>query len=268
MPRHHFLPQFYLKQWLDPASIGPNLTPYLWKISRDGTRRDRRNPSREDFWIEDANTLESTTGERTERVESLLGRVEGVVAGTLRDCIANRAGLTRDQADALNMFFSSLLVRVPSARAALQAGIEAQARIERETAEANDRPVPDTRLYEANALAHWAHDALVAVLPELDQMVHRIVQAPSGEAFITSDRPAIMWAPHGFQGLANPFCEATLPLSPHALLLLTHGDASQSGYVDANTAQVLAFNLRTRLHCADWFISHRRNAEWFELSIP
>lgn len=268
MPRHHFLSQFYLKQWFDPASAGPQRTPYLWKISWDGRQRRRRYPASRDFWIEGGNTLESVTGERTERVERLLARVEGVVAEVLRDCLPQLEGLTGDQADALDMFFSSLLVRVPSARTSLQAGIAAQARIERETAEANDRPVPDTRLYEANALAHWAHTALVVVLPVLQRMVHRIVRAPAGESFITSDRPALMWAPMGFQGLVNPLCEATLPLGPSALLLLTHGDPARSGYVDANAAQVQAFNLRTRACCAEWFISQRRDADWFELLVP
>jgi hypothetical protein len=268
MPLHHFLPRFYLKQWLDPASVAPNRTPYLWKISRNGQQRRRRHPAHRDFSIEDGNTLESVTGERTERVENLLARLEAVVAGVLRDCVPHRVPLDRDQADALNMFFSSMLVRVPAARAVWQAGVAAAARIERETAEANDRPVPDTRLYEANAAAHFAHSALVAVLPELDVMTHRIVRAPTGESFITSDRPALIWAPVGFVGLANRYCEVTLPLSPQALLLMTHEGVNASGYVDAQAADVLAWNRRTRAQCSEWFISERREADWFDSPAP
>lgn len=263
--RHHFLPQFYLRQWLDNLSQQPGQAPGVWKISRDGLSARRYNPQNRVFWIEHANTLTSTTGTQTDLPERLLGRVETVVAETLHGPIAAHEPVGRDQFDAINMFFSSLLVRVPSARAAMQAGIDAQARIERETAEFRGLPIPDTTLFQQNAMAHAVSNALTAILPELDRMCHRILMAPPGEFFVTGDRPAQIWAPVGFQGIANRFCEATLPLSGSRLLLLTWSPLEQSGYCPISTERLLEFNRRTIEGCHEWFVSRTEQTDprWF-----
>lgn len=265
MPLHHFLPEFYLRQWFDPASLGQNRTPCVWKISRDGRTSGRRHPTHRDFAIEDGNMLESVTGERNETTERLLSRVEDILARTLRDAIPQRQALDQDQADAIKMFFSSMLVRVPSARTSLQQGVAAMARIQRETAEANELPAPDTRLFEQNALPHFTHSALVDILPELDKMTYQLLRTPAGESFLTSDRPAIIWSPIGFQGLRNRYCQAWLPLAPQVLLLVTHDEPALSGYYDVTATDVLHWNRQIVAHCSQWFISNRRESDprWF-----
>lgn len=101
-----------------PASVAPKRTPYLWKISADGSNRCYRHPSHRDFGIERGNTLVSESGELNDTVEAMLARVEGVVAKVLRDVVPNRLPLDRDQVDALNMFFSTMQVRAPSRESA------------------------------------------------------------------------------------------------------------------------------------------------------
>lgn len=263
--RHHFLPVFYLRQWCDSASRQPGGAPGVWKINRDGSGARRYSPRNQVFWIDDANTLTSTAGTQTDLPERILGRVESVVAATIRDRIARHEPLNRDESDAIRMFFSSLSFRVPSARAALQAGIDAQARIERETAVANGQPEPDTALFQQNALAHMASISMTAILPELERMTHRVLLAPAGEFFLTCDRPAQIWAPIGFPGIANQLCEATLPLSPTALLFLTWHGVERSGYCEISAADVLAFNRRMIASSHQWFISPQRstNPLWF-----
>lgn len=263
--RHHFLPQFYLRQWLDDRSQQPEQAPGVWKIGCDGSNARRYNPQNRVFWIEHANTLTSTDGTQTDLPERLLGRVETVVAKILRGPVAAHEPLDRDQVDAINMFFSSLLVRVPSARAAMQAGIDAQARVERETAESLGHPITDTTLFQQNAMAHAVSDVLTAILSELDRMCHRILMTPPGEFFVTGDRPAQIWAPIGFQGIANRFCEATLPLSGSRLLLLTWSPLEQSGYCPISAEQVLALNRRTIEGCHEWFVSRAEQTDprWF-----
>ncbi len=259
MSLHHFIPEFYLKEWIDPASVAPNRTPYVWKITRDGRNFHHHHPAENIFGIEKGNTLESTGGVYNPAVENILSRIESVLARALRNELPNRQPPNRDQADAINMFFASLLVRVPSSRKLLQQGIAARARIERESAEVMDRSVPDTRLFERNALAHLTHSSLVVLLPELDRMTHRILCAPKGESFLSSDRPAVISSSVGFAGLANRFCEAWLPLSPHMLLLLTHDGVDDSGYYDISNREVLSWNQRIVAHSAEWFISKRRD---------
>lgn len=263
--RHHFLPQFYLRQWLDDLSRQPGQAPGVWRINRDGTNARRYNPKNRVFWIEHANTLTSTTGTQTDLPERLLGRVESTVAAALHGPIMAHEPLDRDQVDAVNMFFSSLLVRVPSARAAMQAGFDALARIERDTAAFEGHPVPDTTLFQQNAMAHVVSTALTAILPELDRMCHRILMAPPSMFFVTGDRPAQIWAPVGFQGIANRFCEATLPLSPSRLLFITWDPLENSGYCDISAEQVLAFNRRTIGASHEWFVSReeRTDPRWF-----
>ncbi len=263
--RHHFLPQFYLRQWLDDLSQLPGSSPGVWRIDRDGSNARRYNPQNRVFWIEQANTLTSTTGVQTDRPERLLGRMEQVVAETLRGPVAVHDALSRNEVDAINMFFSSFLVRVPSARAAMQAGIDAEARIERQTAESLGRPAPDSTLFRRNVLAHAVSDALTAILLELDRMCHRILMAPVDTFFVTSDRPAQIWVPLGFPGIANRYCEATLPLGPSRLLLLTWHTLEQSGYCDIPPEQVLGFNRRTIDGSHQWFVSRHAQTDprWF-----
>lgn len=265
MPLHHFLPEFYLRQWIDPASAAPNRTPHVWKISRDGRNRRYHHPAERVFGIENGNTLESITGERNETVENILSRVESVLARALRSELPNRQPLGRDQVDAINMFFASMLVRVPAARASLQPGIAAMARIERETAEATNRTIPDTRLFEQNALAHITHSSLFDILPELERMTHWILRAPSGESFLTSDRPAVISALTGAPGLANPNALICLPLSPNILLHLTHDEAQFSGYYNLEARDVLQWNQLIVSQCSQWFISNRSDVDscWF-----
>lgn len=263
--RHHFLPVFYLRQWCDDASAPPGGSPGLWRFDRDGSNPRRLSPQNRAFWIEHGNTLTSTNGTRTDLPERILGRIESEVARTLRERIEPLAPLGPDEADGIDMFFSSLLVRVPSARASLQAGIDAMARIQRETAEAEGRPVPETTLFQENAMAHAAIASLDAIHRELRQMTHRVLLAPAGTFFVTSDRPAQVWAPSGPAAVANILCEATLPLTPTRLLHLTWGGLEHSGYCNMAEEDVLGFNQRIIAHSSAWFISRTRTPDprWF-----
>jgi hypothetical protein len=92
-------------------------------------------------------------------LESLLSQVEDIVARATLGPIARMKPLDRDQVDALNMFFASMLFRVPSAQAALASGFEAKALIVRETHLSYQRPVPP-----ANALLPKNGPALVTLV--------------------------------------------------------------------------------------------------------
>lgn len=264
--RHHFLPQFYLKQWFDDSSQPDARAPGVWKILRNGTSARRYSPGSRVFWIENANTLTRRDGELTDLPERILGRIEQVVAEALRGRIATHDALDRDQVDAINMFLASMLIRVPSARSSMQSGFDALARIERETAQANGQPEPNTSLFQRNALAHATMDAVFAVLPELERMCHKVLMAPEGAAFITCDRPVQIWVPVGFAGIANRFCEITLPLSPTRMLYLTWSPLELSGYCAVSTEEVVQMNRRTVLGCHEWIISNTRQTDprWFE----
>jgi len=259
--RHHFLPESYLKHWVDPSTCLPNQTPAVWKITKDGLRVNRYPPASHIFWKLDGNNLEREDGSIDDRIERLLARIEDIVADTTRGPIARMEPLDRDAADALNMFFASMVFRVPSARLALASSFGSLARLERETLAAHDMPVPpDIEVLPRNGPIYATLDAVS--VPEiwdvLERMTHTLLVAHDGEHFVTSDRPAVIHADRGSAGLANQLCEATLPLSPKVLLLLWWGGQERSGYCPTDAATVLQMNQRTVAHCDQWFINPNR----------
>lgn len=195
-----------------------------------------------------------------DRVERLLARIEDAVAEATRGPISRKEIVSRDHFDAINMFFASMVFRVPAMRASLKLPFEALARIERETLLSDGVPVPsDNAQLARNGPVYATLDAMAAVLPELEEMTHTLLVAPEGEHFITSDRPAVIHADFGPAGLANRLCEATLPLSPQVLLLLWWGGRDRSGYCTTDADTVLAMNRRTVAHSDQWFINTTRS---------
>ena len=267
--RHHFLPVSYLMHWADSATTAPNRTPEVWRISKDVSSARHYPPASHVFWELDGNNLERRDGSLDDRIESLLGRIEGVVAEATRGPISRHEVITRDQFDAVNMFFSAMVFRVPAMRASLRSSFEARARIERETLLAHDRPVPaDNAALVRNGPVYATLDAITVVLDELEQMTHTLLIAPEGEHFITSDRPAVIHADVGPAGLANRLCEATLPISPKVLLLLWWGGREKSGYCPTDAATVLSMNCRTIAYCDQWFINNQRTFDPQWLPAP
>ena len=267
--RHHFLPQSYLMHWVDPATAAPTRTPEVWRIARDGSRVHHYPPASRVFWQLDGNNIERPDGSHDDRVERLLARIEGVVAEATRGPISRKEIVNRDQFDAVNMFFSSMIFRVPAMQASLRSSFEARARIERETTLFHGRPVPpDNAQLIRNGPVYATLDSLFVVLPELDEMTHTLLVAPDGEHFVTSDRPATLHADIGPPGLANRQCEATLPLSPQVLLLLWWGDREQSGYSPTDAETVLTMNRRTVANCHRWFINSSRSFDPRWLPAP
>jgi len=266
--RHHFLPQSYLMHWADPATIAPKRTPEVWRITKDG-RAHHYPPASHVFWRQDGNNIERPDGSQDDRLEELLARIEDVVAEATRGPISRKEIVSRDQFDAVNMFFSSMIFRVPAMQASLRSSIEARARIERETMLSHGRPVPpDNVQLVRNGPVYATLDSLFVIQPELDQMTHTLLVAPDGEHFVTSDRPAVLHADIGPAGLANRLCEATLPLSPKVLLLLWWGDREKSGYCPADADMVLTMNRRTVAHCDQWFINSSRSFDLRWLPAP
>jgi len=228
-------------------------------VRRDG-QISHHHPAEHVFWRSNANSLEKSDGTFDNGLESMLGRIENTVARATREPIARMEPLDRDQRDALDMFFSAMLFRVPSSQAALASGFEAQARIVRETHLAYQRPVPpESALLAKNGPALFTLVALEETSRIVEQMTHTLLVAPDGETFVTSDRAATIHAELGFPGLGNRFCEASLPLSPRVLLRLWWGGLSASGYSPTSPQIVLEMNRRTVACCDQWFICNRRN---------
>jgi hypothetical protein len=92
-------------------------------------------------------------------------------------------------------------------------------------------------------------------------MTHTLLVAPDGETFVTSDRPATIHAELGLAGLANRYCEASLPLSPSVLFRLWWGEGGFDtwDYCPTSARTVLEMNCRTVAYCNQWFICNRRD---------
>lgn len=254
--RQHLLPEFYLKQWADQATLAPSKTPAVWVISKDGQRRFARNPGQSHFWLEFFYDVISVKGERCQAIEQALGQIESAVTPVIRDKIPNKEPLYPDEVAAIDLFVASTFMRTGRKKKSLMEFVTARSRIEKDWAAAYNKPIPDTSLNEHNAHPFAVSTAIEAVTEEVAKMGHAVFIAPEGKSFVTSDDPCV-WVADGPVGLRNITIQVSLPLSPTHLLLISHSPVS--GYLQATNEDMDEMNYRSISRCDEHFIATSRD---------
>jgi hypothetical protein len=115
MADHHFVPQFYLRQFLDPASVGTP-DPWVWVADLEPGEVSRRAPrnlaNRAGYYSSPG----GTTVAETEAVERLFSHMETAAAPIVRNLNRGDDTLTPQEWSDLLYFAAFLAVRTPSVR--------------------------------------------------------------------------------------------------------------------------------------------------------
>ena len=299
--KQHFVPQCYLKAWLDPESKGKEkLDPYVWVFDKDGANGRRKSPGNL-FTEQDIYTIPGADGQRDLRLEHGFQQLEDLFT-RIRNLTLNR----RKWPDAEQM--ASLLAFVATAQARTKANrdhhraqwAEMRQRMEK-LQTAIDSATPEQRKAFA-AAAHptssekgggitLEHVKRLEEMP-IQEMIAPVVSTvlscfarmhvavlctddPLG--FVTSDHPCTWFDPEAYKmppiyrgtGLGSPTIEVTLPISPRQCLLITHNKA-WSGFNDVKEHVVDSLNHRHIGHCDQSFVaqSATTKAAWFEKLEP
>ena len=262
--RQHIIPNCYLKAWCDP-NCPPEQSPYIWRISRDGSERKRKSPEKS-FTETDKYTIHLPDGSRSLVIEDTLGHIENQFPG-LVERLRGRASLTSEERVHLCAFAAAMHTRTT----AMGAHWKSQAQQSHDQVVELEKALglePQTSLETAEMVEH-AHQHLIAggvaaQVPLLFQMSTTIFVTDDEVGFITSDMPCVWFNPEWYKlppfyrspGLLQPAIEVTLPLTPQHLMVISH-HRQLPAYIDANTKALAEFNRRTRFHCSEEFVSCR-----------
>src|SRR5580765_877217 len=165
--KQHILPESYLKHWVDPATKVTGKTPMVWVFSKDAKRKQPKPPASGHFWRDYFYDLISVSGERRQDLENLLGKIEGSMARIVDQRIIQKQPLDQMEAENFDLFVACMFMRTERMRESIRSFISAKARIEKDFAQAQGRPTPDTSVMENNAHAHAIYDGVLFLCDEL-----------------------------------------------------------------------------------------------------
>lgn len=255
--RQHIVPQSYLRAFVDPTTP-PGHEPYVWVYEGERgspyARAPRKTAVKSHYY-----TFTPANGSREPAVEDMLEKIESVGLPVLKDLAVGRdpSDLTQDERAGFSLFVGMLELRVPRWRDSIEKVAEDVMKHALQIAAAHpeyfERTVKkalaatgETATKDIESVRQFAlsgdYDVDIDPLHSLQMMVKmaptvaeyvfdcrwRVLEAPEGHAFFTSDAPLVKvstvrlpppwcWG----TGWATPWMEATLPLTPRACLLIS-----------------------------------------------
>lgn len=253
--KQHYVPRAYLAEFTDPNTPRGH-EPFLWVFEREEEAPYRRAPHKvavkRDYYTA------TVDGEREDAVEEMLSQIEGKAIPVIRDLArgGDPSALGEDERQALSLFLGFLETRVPKFRQMVEkttgdimkmvSRVSAEhpedfERTIREAARKKGEPPPAdieaVRRFALSGEYEVAVDPLMSLQmmlsqgPKIAEFAYgfewRVLEAPVGEVFITSDTPLVRVAteppPARWMGVGwfTPSMEATFPLSPAACLLVS-----------------------------------------------
>ncbi len=242
--RHHYIPQFYLEGFVDPASkksSARSLEPYLWVSDLEKLTIKKRAPKKAAQYT-GYYDLEGTEIEDKSILEKHLSAIEGLAAPIIRKLGNQQFKITTEERFHFSNFVGLQLGRVPATRRAVDATLKKRAQeMLREYAMDDDKlqgklgekedifkdlvlsgqllPSPGKDLVIASALRLGLEMAEI-----IFAMNWSFILAPSGSAFFTSDNPVGLLTPDAKsvkirRGELNQRLEISFPLVPSCALL-------------------------------------------------
>jgi hypothetical protein len=110
--KHHYLPQFYLREFTDP-DVPYGHDPYIWVYSlakRTWRRRGPHNVAAESDYY----AFTDQTGKRSHEVEKMLSQVESMTAHVVREKVLNQQLLDEEDRATIATFVALTPARVPA----------------------------------------------------------------------------------------------------------------------------------------------------------
>lgn len=292
--KQHFVPQCYVKPWLDPNSVGkPNLDPFVWVFDRDGTNPRRKSPSNL-FTESDIYTIPGQDGSRDLRLEHGFQQLEDKFTRIRNMTLAHRCWPDAEQIAYLHAFIATAQARTQANRdhhrqqwgrirermEEFQKSFEA-ASPEKQKAFAAMQPprssdsgpgmtLEDVKRYEELPIQSMIAPVVETVMRCFARMHMAVLCTDDPLGFITSDHPCTWFDPESYKlppfyrgaGLGSPTVEVTLPVSPSQCILISHHESLQ-GYVDIPTRVLDELNHRHAGHSNESIVSQRNEVRQF-----
>ncbi|MBM4432652.1 MAG: DUF4238 domain-containing protein [Chloroflexi bacterium] len=259
--KHHFVPQFYLKAFVDPNSLGRN-TPYLWVADLHGATVGQRSVKNVACitgfydWKE--------LGNRAPSIEPILSQIEGRTATIMSKLRNGDFKLTEKERYYLSIFLGLQLARTPRFRKAghdalvkyaleqANSLVDDNQRLQKSLDEWNARNKQSDVLLMSGGVRDFVKNKRFNIVPNPDYILGVTIKAglelseliflmrwlfvlSAKEAcFFTCDVPVALLTPDAkprkvdFKGFQNPEIEISFPISPSCMLLLRNRDFPES----------------------------------------
>ena len=271
---HHYVPQAYLRQFEDPSRPG-----MIWSYGK----RERR------VVLAPIKTVAQESGYYDAEDEERLNRIVEIPANCIFRKLRQRSPLAGDDREKLELYVGTMLMRVPHRRrkagdlypkvldeilddvASQIRALVQQGSVSQEIADQRLAQIDGLRgMYRSSPPAEivdlirnpWPSDNVMTVVR---QMTWRIVEAPRGFHFLTSDNPAHFFE---FEGLASKQSEMTFPLaSDLALIANWQGPPRGLGYARLRPALVREVNRRVASNAEYAVFYHAREERVADLAV-
>lgn len=271
--RHHYIPQFYLKNFIDPKD-----SPYICIYDKEGN--DIIKATAKDIAVEKHYfTFITPDGKKdSETLENAMAQLEGVASAVIEKIIQEKLLDEKDKAH-FSSFISCMLTRVPNFRnniqgateqlikkisirlASYKQGFEGMIRrFENDTGKKIGMPTEELRQWMLNGKKYdikiepqfslaLAMSNAVELTPLFNDMKWTFIKATPDYKFLTGDNPLYYSDPthdrRSFYGvgLANKNIEVTFPISQDCCAFGSwHG---KEGYLQGTNQLVKGLNQRT-----------------------
>ncbi len=283
--KQHFIPQFYLRGFTDPATP-PGHEPYVWVADLKARIVRKKSPK---SIAAQTNLYEwQSLPASAPRAEDLFQHFEGKTAPLLHTLEVGRPPQTPEERFVLATHLALQLARTPAFRQAVIRGAESASQRMAERAFATAEPLVRLReelglsirealqryrvrpdLTKDQELAFALKAALEGVAPLLFAATWTILRAPADAYFLTTEQPVSLLtmdaAPRPFEGAdgtLNAELQVGFVVSPTATLLV-HQLKAEMPTLDLTSGQVETCNHGMLRAAPRWaFASNQDLAQW------
>lgn len=293
--KQHWVPQSYLKAWIDPETP-KGQSGYVWVFDKDGETSKKRNP-KNIFHESEMYTILNPNGSRCLEIEHGLAGLEDLFADTRTNYISKRKDLSQEQKLITIAFIAASFSRSKLQRDNLKEQwrriakfaedmkkqFEKLSPLERQMASPmgissgkEGLSLEDAKRLATNPLQETLPVSIDVQVELLLPMNLCILCTDDDPGFITSDAPCVWWDSESYKrpamfrspGLIYPTIEITLPISPNQLALLSWFDLK--GYIDIPCDILDDYNRRTRYFSQESFIVKRNYKKdiWLDPGKP
>ena len=271
--KHHFLPQFYLRNF----KIIPQKTKYsrIFVIEKSIESRTFAAPIRHTGCIRDYNTLDLEEKRDRTSIEHVLSRVEAIHSGVLSQLKSDRRIDTVDR-DELSFLIALMYCRVPKFKRYVQNVMKKSVEnIGQLMLQKGKLPPPPPELARelqklgltrfadilTIEITNWATLEMMyqcATSPQLreplSEMNIDVMIAPNDSYFISGDTPVAVYG----GALYDKHVEVTFPVSPHLMILLSR-KAPAERCRRISVEEICEYNRRTIIMSDKYLYSHTTN---------
>ena len=234
--KHHFLPQFYLRNF----KIDPQMKkhPHVFVIEKSIEPRSFAAPIHDTGCIRDYNTLDLEEGRDRSSIEHVLSRVEDIHSGVLSQLLSSRSIDTIDR-DELSFLIALMYCRAPKFKGYVQnimkKSVDTIGQLMLRKGQLPPPPPELARELQKLGLSRFEDIVTVEITnwkalgmmyqcaasrqlrQPLSEMCIDVMIAPKDSCFIAGDTPVAVYG----GALIDKSVEVTFPVSPHLMILLS-----------------------------------------------